>query len=313
MTRKVIIDCDPGIDDATALCLALLDKRLEVVAITAVAGNVSAERSSLNVQTIVEQLDPPRLPRIGVAATADEAPATDSTPFHGKFGLGDAEYPTTSPHHRHPSDKLICDEVRAAPHEVTLLCLGPLTNIARALQRDPELESLVQSIVIVGGAVACGGDVTPAAEFNLYYDSVSARTVFRSNALKTLVPLDVTTRVSMTFDMLDELPKATTRVGGILRKMLPFAFRAHRQLRGEESIKLPGLVGLLALLHPDCFEFQDMAGDVELRGDLTKGETVFDRRAIRIWRNNLSVATQINTAAIDKALVRGFVESGRHG
>jgi inosine-uridine nucleoside N-ribohydrolase len=313
MASKVIIDCDPGIDDACALILALLDKRVDVVAVTAVAGNVSAERSSLNVQTIIEQLDPPRLPRIGVAQMADEAPATDSTPFHGKYGLGDAEYPTTSPHHRHPSDKLICDEVRAAPHEVTLLCLGPLTNVARALQRDPELESLIQEIVVVGGAVACGGDVTPAAEFNIYYDSVAARSVFRSNAHKRLIPLDVTNRVSMTYGMLDELPKATTRVGGLLRKMLPFTFRAHRQLRGEESVKLPGLVGLLALLHPELFESQEMAGDVELRGDLTKGETVFDRRAKRIWRDNLSVAMQVDTRAIETAMVRCLIESGRHG
>ena len=191
MVRKVIIDGDPGIDDAVALTLALFDPRLEVVAVTAVEGNVSAKQASCNVEAIIDQLDPPRLPRVGTASPVDDAPAVDGGALHGADGLGNAHFPSVQLHHQHPSDKLICDEVHAAPDEVTILCLGPLTNVAGAMKRDPELCSLVSRIIITGGSVGVGGNVTPAAELNIYYDPVSARTVFRSPTTKTLVPLDI--------------------------------------------------------------------------------------------------------------------------
>ena len=139
MAKKLIIDCDPGIDDAVALCLALFDPRLEVLAVTAVEGNVSAEQASLNVQVLVDHLDPPRYPRLGTASRSDAAPALDQRRLHGDNGLAGIDLPVAQLHHQHPSEKIICDEVRAAPGQVTILCLGPLTNLARAFQRDPAL------------------------------------------------------------------------------------------------------------------------------------------------------------------------------
>jgi inosine-uridine nucleoside N-ribohydrolase len=137
MTRKVIIDCDAGIDDAAALCLALFDPRLDVVAVTGVAGNVPAEQAGRNIQIVIDQLDPPRFPRVGTATALDDAPAMDGSLMHGDDGLGNSGYETAPLHHQHPSDKIIYDEIRAAPDEITLLCLGPLTNVALALKRDP--------------------------------------------------------------------------------------------------------------------------------------------------------------------------------
>src|SRR5688572_5490247 len=139
MARKVIIDCDPGIDDALALTLALFDPRLEVVAITAVAGNVAAERATMNVQAIVERLDPPRYPRLGIATAAGDAPYVDARHLHGPEGLGPVELLVSKLARQHTAEKLISDEVRAAPGDITIICLGPLTNIARALAREPEL------------------------------------------------------------------------------------------------------------------------------------------------------------------------------
>ena len=176
MARKVIIDCDPGIDDAVALCLALFEPRLEIIAITATAGNVLAEQASRNVQAVVEQLDPPRFPRLG-AANDGYIPAADARLIHGADGLGNAEFRVSQLHHPHPSEKLICDAVRSAPDEVTIIALGPLTNIAGAFQRDPELVSMVDRIIMMGGSVSCKGNVTPAAEFNMYCDPISAGSV----------------------------------------------------------------------------------------------------------------------------------------
>lgn len=311
MARKVIIDCDPGIDDAVALCLAFFDPRVDVVAVTAVAGNVTAEQASRNVQAIVDQLDPPRFPRIGTAASVDDVPAIDGTTLHGQDGLGNAGFEIARLHQQHPSDKLICDEVRAAPDEITLLCLGPLTNVAKALKRDPETANLVSRIIVVGGSVSVGGNVTPAAEFNMYGDPVSARTVFRSLTTKTLIPLDVTQQVPFLLSLMDEVPGEETRAGRLLRKILPFSFRAHHQELGLESVRLHGVVGLLAVLQPELFELREMAGDVETRGTLTKGSTVFDRRPKSLWRVNMEVALELDVAAARDSIVRGLQDAGK--
>ena len=146
--RKVILDVDPGVDDAVALCLALFDPRLEVVAITATGGNVSPEQATRNVEAIVEQLDPPRWPRIG-AASNDISLPVDARHIHGSDGLGDAAFNVAELHHRHPADHVICNAVRAAPSDVTIVALGPLTNIAAALQRDPDLATIVGHLIIM--------------------------------------------------------------------------------------------------------------------------------------------------------------------
>lgn len=311
MARKVIIDCDPGIDDAAALCLALFDSRLDVVAVTAVAGNVTAELASRNVQIVVDRLDPPRLPREGTASPVDDAPAVDGTLLHGTDGLGNSGYEVARLHHQHASERIISDEVRTAPDEVTLLCLGPLTNVALALKCDPELSNMVSRIVIAGGSVAAGGNITPAAELNMYCDPASAQTVFRSLTTKTLIPLDVTLQVAFSMSVLDELPGDETRAGRFLRQILPFTFRAHHQLLGRELIQLHGAVALLYLLQPELFETREIAGDVETRGVLTKGATIFDRRPKPYWRTNMEVAMEIDAAAARDAIVRGWVEAGR--
>ena len=311
MARKVIIDCDPGIDDAAVLCMALFDPRIEVVAVTAVAGNVASHQAGRNVQAIIDQLDPPRLPRVGAASEVEEAPAIDGTVLHGDDGLGNAGFSISQLHHQHPSDKIICDEVRAAEDEVTILCLGPLTNVARALKRDPDLGTLISRIVICGGSVSVGGNVTPAAEFNMYCDPVSARSVFRSGTTKTLVPLDITREVALNFDTIDELPAETTRAGALLRKIMPFAFRAHHQALGQESIQLHAAVAYFSIVQPELFHAEQMAGDVEIRGDLTKGETVFDRRIKTLWMHNMDVVTEVDAVAVTDCIKRALTDCGR--
>ena len=311
MTRKVIIDCDPGIDDAVVLCMALFDPRVEVVAVTPVEGVVSAQQTSTNVQAIIDQLDPPRLPRVGTASPPEGAPAIDGTPLNGEDGLGNTGFRVSKLHHQHPSDKIICDEVHAAEDEVVLLCLGPLTNVARALQRDSELGTLINRIVIAGGSVGVGGNVTAAAEFNMYGDPISARIVFRSATTKTLVPLDVTRDVTLDFDVIEELPPESTRAGVFLRRILPFAFRAYHQELGQESIRLHAAVALLSIVQPELFRAEEMAGDVEIRGDLTKGATIFDRRVKTNWRPNMEVATEVDAAAAADCIVRWLAAAGR--
>jgi inosine-uridine nucleoside N-ribohydrolase len=311
MPRKVIIDCDPGIDDAVALTLALFDPRLEVVAVTAVAGNVPAERATINAQAIVERLDPPRYPRLGAATPPEDVPYIDSRQFHGPDGLGGAGLAVSQLARQHLAEKLICDEVHAASGDITIICLGPLTNIARALSRDPDLVNHIGRIVIVGGSVNGVGNITPCAEFNMYADPASARAVIKSHTTKTLIPLDVTDQVVWTLDLLEKLPDEMTRAGKLMRATLPFLFRSHRQHLGLESIRLRDAVAIAAVLHPELFHTEELAGDVETTGEITTGATIFDRRSNSPHRADIEVALEIDAAGVADCIVRGLADAGR--
>jgi inosine-uridine nucleoside N-ribohydrolase len=306
MAKKVILDVDPGIDDAMAICLALCNPELDVVAVTAVGGNVAPAQVTRNVQAIIEQLDPPRWPRLGAASEPDNRLAVDRRSLFGHDGLGGASFVVAERQHLLPSEKVICDQVRDAPHAVTIVALGPLTNIARAFIRDPELPALVGQIIIMGGAVSGPGNITPAAEFNMFCDSVSAQAVFRSPSTKTLIPLDVTNRIELSYDLFHQLPDESTRVGRLLRQLLPAAFRGYRQQFGLEGIHVHDTVTLMACMHPELFVMKSMAGDVETQGELTIGATVFDRRRVPAWRHNMEVAVDMQKEAVIEAIVRGL-------
>ena len=311
MPRKIIIDCDPGIDDAVALTMALFDPRLEVVAVTAVAGKVSAELTTCNVQALIERLDPPRYPRIGAATPPDTGPGVDSRHIHGDDGLGNVGYACSRLARQHAAEKIIVDEIRAAPEQVTILCLGPLTNIARVFQRDPGIMEQIDRLVIAGGAVNCVGNVTPTAEFNIYCDPESARSVFRAPLTKTLVPLDVSERVTFDFGLVNELPPETTRAGKVLRASLPHLYRVYRQQLGLEMVHLPDVVALVALTNPELFEMVELCGDVEISGELTTGTTVFDRRMTFRGPKNMEVAKEIEVSAVTDCILRALTDAGR--
>lgn len=311
MARKVIIDCDPGIDDAVALAVALFDPRLEVVAVTAVAGNVPAERATINVQAIIERLDPPRYPRLGAATPPEDVPYIDARHLQGPDGLGGIGLAVSQLARQHPAEKLIADEVRAAPGDITIVCLGPLTNIARVLAREPDLAEQMSRLVIMGGSVKGIGNVTPCAEFNIYADPASARAVFKSATTKTLIPLDVTDQVIWSLDFLEKLPPEQSRAGKLLRGMLPYLFRSHRQHLGLESIRLPDAVTLAAVLHPELFRTDELSGDVETAGEITLGATIFDRRPTSSHHADIEVALEIDAAAVADCIVRGLAEAGR--
>lgn len=311
MPRKVILDVDPGIDDAMALSAALFDPRLEVVAVTAVAGNVPAPQATRNLQAIIEQLDPPRWPRLGAASDPDYGLPVDGRYMHDVDGLGGVGFDVAELHRMHPSEKVLADAIRAEPEAITIVALGPLTNIARALQRDPDLQGMVGQIVIVGGAVTGSGNITPAAEFNIYCDPDSAQAVFRSRTTKTLIPLDVTNQVVLTFDFLNGLPEEATKVGGFLRKILPPAFRIYRQQFGLEGIHCHDTVGLMAVTDPELFTMQEMPGDVETMGELTTGATVFDRRRLPASKKNMDVAVRLETEKVIPRIVESLHNAAR--
>lgn len=303
MPRKLIIDADPGIGDALAITLALLDPNLDVVGITPTAGCTSGENASLNVQVLVSLLDPPLWPRTGWADGHPSSSAMLGGPnpqiLNGASGLGDLEVFVAEPHQRHESAKMLIDLVRSYPHELTLLTLGPLTNVELAQERHPDLLSELSEVVILGGSVGAGGDVTASAEFNVYAAPEAARTILNSPATKTLVPYDTSQKVTLTYAHYARLNvDDRTRVGRILERTLPYAFRAYHEHLGVEGIPLPEVVALASIVHPRLFHRRSMSVDVETQGELTRGMTVFDRRRRSPASANIDVLSEVDAQGI---------------
>ncbi len=310
MARKVIIDCDLGTDDAVALCMMLNDPDLEILAVTATEGVVAAEQANHNLQAIVAEIDPERYPRLGLASPADDAPAVDTRYLYGDDGLGNVNLAYSSRQRSMASDKLIVDCARAYPDDVTLICLGPLTNLARALRREPNLPTMISQVVMVGGSLTARGNISPCSEFNFYFDPKSAREVLSTRITKTLIPLDVTSQVTFGLELMDELPCVQSRVGHFLKQVLPFAFRSFRQRLGQENITLNDAIGALAVLDPDLFELESMSADVETEGELTRGLLVLDQRRDSNAQPNVEVATSLRIDAARQQLIDRLVVAG---
>ena len=310
MSRKVIIDCDLGIDDAVALCMLLLDEQLDVVAVTACEGVVAADQANHNLQAIVTEIDPERHPRLGLASPAEDAPPVDTRFLFGDDGLGNSDLKASQRQHTMVSDKLIVDCARANPEDVTLLCLGPLTNLARAIRREPHLPEMLSQVVMVGGSLTASGNISPCSEFNFYFDPVAAREVLATRMTKTLIPLDILREVTFGLNLMEELPAESTRVGWFLKQVFPFAFRAFRQRLGLEHITLNDAVGALSLLDQELFDFEQMIADVETEGELTRGMLVIDQRRDSRETPNLSVATALRTDAARQQLIDRLMMAG---
>jgi len=207
--KKVVIDCDVGVDDAIALILAFRSRVLEVKAITGVNGNVPLDRVFENIQKVLSLIRPASYPLIAKGA---DKPLKGKTLYahsvHGEDGLGGACIPIKEEDHFWQLSSLRAEELlptlaRQEPEELTLIATGPLTNLALGIQRDVEGMKRFKEMVIMGGAVRASGNVTPYAEFNLYSDPLAAQIVFESGIPITLVPLDVTHQVFLTPDFME--------------------------------------------------------------------------------------------------------------
>ena len=308
MGRKVILVCDPGIDGAFALALGLHDPDLEILAVAATAGNVNATQATENVHVIIEQTDPARWPRIGAALPVEYD--VDGRKLHGPGGLGGGSFLCAKLHHPHASDKLLTDMVRLYPKEVTVVVMGPLTVVGRAIDRDPEFPSLVQRLVCVGGAWHEPGNASAVAEFHFYCDPAAARQVLRCGAPLTLIPLDVCRKVLLAPADLLELPNAESRTVRFLRQIIPFGIRATSNLYGVEGFHLKDVPGVVAVTRPSALSTRSMFVDVETRGEVTRGMSVVDNRPNPSGSPNVELAVGIDTAAVRDYIDRMLRRAG---
>ncbi len=306
MPHKLIIDADPGIGDAIAVAVALLDPDLDVVALTATAGCVTGHVASRNLQAIIELLDPPKWPRLGASEAELPCPGGDIVPgfldpvlLNGRTGLGDAGIPVAELHKPHEAVKLMTELVRKHPQEITLLTLGPLTNVLAAQERDPEFLSLLRQLVCLGGSVGAGGDATAAAEFNIFADPEAANTVLKFPATKTLVPLDATQSLVMNYDQFSRLSDIRiARAGRMLTDWMQFGLRASHEHLGLEGFTLHELGAVVAITQERLIQSSSMSLDIETQTGLCRGVTVFDRRPSRQPRNNIDVVEAIDPQGV---------------
>jgi inosine-uridine nucleoside N-ribohydrolase len=296
MARKVILVADPGIDGAFAIALALNDPSLEVLGLAATPGNVAADQATQNVHILVEQVDPPRWPRLGAAPAVEFD--VDGQQLHGPGGLGGTSFPCAELHHTHPSDKLLCDLIRLHPKEITIIVMGPLTVLARALDRDAELPALVERIICLGGAWHEPGNASAAAEFHFHCDPASARQVLRCGAPLMLIPLDVTRKLVLSPTNLLQLPAPDSRTCQFLRQIVPFGIRATAGLYGIEGFHLKDVLGIAAAVLPGAVSSKPMPVDVEIRGELTRGMSVVDTRWGSPARPNVDLAVGVDVEAV---------------
>jgi purine nucleosidase len=277
--RKIIIDTDPGQDDAVAILLALASPEdMEVLGITCVAGNVPLDLTSKNARIICELAG---RSDVKVFAGCDRPLGRDlvtAEHVHGKTGLDGPALPDpVMPLQDGHAVDFIIDQLREyAPGTITLCPLGPLTNIATALQKAPDIANRIAKIVLMGGGYFEGGNITPAAEFNIYVDPQAADIVFKCGAHIVVMPLDVTHKALVTKPRNDAFRNIGTPVGNAVAEMTDFFERFDKEKYGSAGAPLHDPCVTAYLINPDLFTGRHINVEIETQSELTMGMTVAD-------------------------------------
>lgn len=294
--RKIIIDCDPGIDDALALVYAHGHPGLELAGLTTVAGNVSLDKTTANALAIRDFLGVTGVPVVAGSPGPLLRSAIDARDVHGESGLGQVQLPdpASGPDPGHAADFII-EQVRAAPGEITLIAVGPLTNIALAVRRYPALTTEVSDFVIMGGS-AGRGNVTPAAEFNIAADPEAAAIVFGAGWTVTMVGLDVTLQARADTAVRARLGTLGRLAGDLMLPVIAGYRAPGTPPGGGQAPDGPAVHDVCAVAHvaePGLLSFTPAQVQVETTGRLTAGMTVTDFAApAQQW--NALVATGID-------------------
>lgn len=267
--KKVVIDCDVGVDDALALILAFHSPELNVKAVSGVNGNVPLEQMFENIQKVLSLIQPKDKPLIAKGADRPlKGKPLYAHSVHGQDGLGGAKIGRKGGEewwqfYAGPADELITKMARQYPDEMTLIAIGPLTNLALAIRKDPEGMRKLKEIVIMGGAVRTGGNITSYSEFNIFSDPIAAKIVLESKLSITLVPLDVTHQVSLTSQWMEQ------KVIPVNNSFSKFAIEAAgydctlHQFRNKEIVHLHDPLAVGVVIHPDLVKKQKLSLTVE--------------------------------------------------
>jgi inosine-uridine nucleoside N-ribohydrolase len=301
----VILDVDPGHDDAVAIMLACGSPGLDLRAVTTVAGNVPLEKTTDNALRVLSLIGRTDVPVAAGAASPLVRPLRTAEDIHGESGMEGPEIPeaTFSPDERGATD-LIADLLREAPEPVILVPTGPLTNVATLLREHPELGERISRVSLMGGSIGLG-NTTPAAEFNVYVDPEAAREVFESGLPITMSGLDVTHQAGAGPAERERL-RSAGRVGEVVAGLLEFFAETYERVFGFDSPPLHDPVAVAAVLEPNLLTTRPMRVDIECESELTRGETVCDFYGVTGKPPNAEVGVELDREAFFEILYRAL-------
>lgn len=301
----IILDVDPGHDDAVAIMLACGAPGLDLLAVTTVAGNVPLGKTTRNALRVLSLVGRPDVPVAAGAAAPLVRPLRTAEDIHGESGLEGPEIPDPSfEADERGAVELIADAVRSSPEPVTLVPVGPLTNVALFLRGYPELKERIAHISLMGGSIGLG-NTTPAAEFNVYVDPEAAREVFESGLRITMSGLDVT-------HMADAGPaervklRSLGRIGVVAAELLEHFAATYETIYGFDAPPLHDAVAVAAVLDPTLLETRPMRVDVEHESELTRGETVCDFYGVTGLPPNADVGVRLDRERFFDLLYRSL-------
>jgi purine nucleosidase len=300
MTNPIIIDTDPGQDDAVAILLALASPELEVLGITAVAGNVPLALTEINARKICELAGKIDVKVYSGAIRPMLRSLVTAEHVHGRTGLDGPVLPEPKMklEKQHAVDFIIETLMERPAGTVTLCVLGPMTNIGLALVREPRIASRIKRIVAMGGGFFEGGNVTPTAEFNIYVDPQAARLVFEAGVPITLIPLDCTHQALTTKARVEKFRVMKNKTGPATAQLLDFFERFDEQKYGTDGGPLHDPCVIAWLLQPDLFTSRDVNVSVECESELTMGMTVVDWWRVTERKANATVCRGINAEGL---------------
>lgn len=280
-TQPIILDTDPGVDDALAIMLALGSPELDVIGICTVSGNVPLNTGTRNAQGLLQLLDRTEIPVFAGADQPLKRDAVFATEVHGETGMGQAVLPEPSRDVKGDAVEFLVQTLSDQPGEITIIAVGPLTNLALAEQRQPGTLQKAKQVIIMGGAIAATGNSTPVAEFNFYADPHAAHTVVHSGAALLIVPLDATRQVKLSeTDIENKIAPLKTVASQFVVDAVQNVIALYRQLGREPIVYLHDPLAVGAAIAPELLRAETLYIDIETTGNLTLGQVVTDRRGL---------------------------------
>jgi purine nucleosidase len=277
MPKRILIDTDPGIDDSLAILLALASPELALEGLSVVHGNCSAEQGTLNALSVLELAGAGHIPVARGCELPLVQPSLLAPETHGNTGLGHAKLPApkAKPAGRHGVDFLI-ERILAAPGELTVVAIGPLTNLALALRREPRIGGAVKELIIMGGAIRHQGNTTPQAEFNVFVDPHAAHIIYHSGMPLTLVPLDVTYQCILTPAHVKRLLEIKSPISGFVADSTRFYMEFHDEYQKIEGCVINDPLALALTFMPELCDYEEHHVDVDISGGISMGNTFAD-------------------------------------
>jgi len=287
---RIIIDTDPGVDDALAFLLALASPEVKLEALTTTQGNVTLEKATRNALTVLELCRAEHIPVARGSLLPLVQPLRASADVHGASGIGNSRLadPKAQVVPQHAVDYLI-ERVLMEPNEISIFPIGPLTNIALAIRKEPRVVEAVKELVIMGGAILEHGNSTPQAEFNIYVDPHAAHIVFHSGIPITLIPLDVTHKCLLKQEHVDRLMRIDSPITRFIRDAMEVYLDASLKL-GYEASSLHDPLTLATIIAPQLLTLNEYYVDVDISGGVSMGKTFADITNLLKRPANMKVA-----------------------